>query len=68
MNNLISLDLVQGIVALNNKLIANEIKHPARLALFLEELATDAWNEAKELGASTWEDAEDLPPSLRIDP
>lgn len=68
MSNLISLELVQGIVALNSKIIANEVKHPARLALLLEELATDAWNEARELGAASWEDAEDLPPSLRIDP
>ncbi|RAM48057.1 MAG: hypothetical protein C6Y22_29970 [Hapalosiphonaceae cyanobacterium JJU2] len=68
MSNLISLELVQGIIALNNKIIANEVKHPARLALLLEELATDAWNESKRLGAASWDDALDLPPSLRIDP
>lgn len=64
--NLISLELMTGIIALNNKIVAGEVRHPARLALLLEELATDAWNQAKELGAASWEDAEDLPPSLRF--
>jgi hypothetical protein len=63
-SNQISADLLTKIIALNNKLIAGEVLHPARLALFLEEIAADAWNEAKELGAATWQDAEDLPPSL----
>ncbi|AFY34880.1 hypothetical protein [Calothrix sp. PCC 7507] len=66
MNNLISTELLHKVIALNNKLLAGEVRHPARLALFLEEIATDAWNEAKDLGAASWEDAEDLPASLKF--
>jgi hypothetical protein len=66
MTNLISQNLMQGLLAINNKIISGEVRHPARLALLLEELAADAWNESRELGAATWEDAEDVPPSLRF--
>lgn len=64
--NLISKELLHNVIALNTKLIAGEIGHPARLALYLEQMASEAWSEAEELGAATWEDAEDLPPSLKF--
>lgn len=66
MKNLLSQELMQKILALNSKIVNGDIKHPARLALLLEEIATVAWSDARELGAATWEDAEDLPPSLRF--
>ncbi|BAZ66279.1 hypothetical protein NIES4106_10290 [Fischerella sp. NIES-4106] len=67
---LLSLTLMKGLVALNNKVINRDITHPVHFALALEELAYDAWRETKDLGIPTWEDAEgeDLPPSIRIDP
>lgn len=68
MNSLISVDLLQAVAILNNKILARTISHPAKLALALEEIATDAWNEAKELGGLTWQEAEDMQPCLRIDP
>jgi predicted alternative tryptophan synthase beta-subunit len=68
MRNSISAELVDSLVNLNRKIINSEITHPGRLALALEEIVTDAWNEAKELSVPTWEDAEILPPSIRIDP
>ncbi len=64
----ISLELIQSVVELNKKIINKTIVHPATLALALEEIATDAWNQAKELGAVTWQEAEDIQPCLRIDP
>lgn len=66
--SLISLELIRQLTQINNKILAGELRHPERLALCLEDLATDAWNEARELGETTWADAEDLQPSLRIDP
>jgi hypothetical protein len=66
--SLLSLDLIDGIVAINNKIINRDITHPFHLALALEELAHDAWSEARIMGVPTWEEAEDLPPSIRIDP
>ncbi|MFB2770360.1 hypothetical protein ACE1AT_13875 [Pelatocladus sp. BLCC-F211] len=66
--SLLSVELLQGLVALNNKVINRDITHPLHFALALEELAYDAWGETTELGVPTWEDAEDLPPSIRIDP
>lgn len=63
----ISLELIQSVVELNNKILTKTVVHPATLALLLEEIATDAWNEASELGTVTWQEAEDIPPSLRID-
>lgn len=64
----ISLELVQSLVDLNNKVLNKTIVHPAKLALALEEIATDAWNQAKELGMPTWTNVEDIQPCLRIDP
>lgn len=66
--NLISVELIRRLTWINYQIINNELKHPARLALLLEDLATDAWNQARELGEATWLEAEGIPPSLRIDP
>ncbi len=66
--SLISLNLIQSIVSLNNKVLSESINHPGALALALEEIATDAWNEAKELGIPTWQEVEDVQPAIRIDP
>lgn len=66
--NLLSLNLISRLTSINDKVISGELRHPGHFALVLEELATDAWDEAKELGHTTWSDAEDLQPSLRIDP
>lgn len=68
MNSLISIDLISRLTWINNAIIDGELRHPARFALFLEDLATDAWNEARELGEATWDEAEGLQPSIRIDP
>ena len=64
----ISIDLIKLVVNLNDKLLNKTISHPAKLALALEEIATDAWNEAKELGTAAWQDVEEIQPCLRIDP
>jgi hypothetical protein len=66
--SLISLELIDRLTGLNFKILNQQINNPARLAAELEEIAIDAWNEAKELGMPTWENAEMLPPSIRIDP
>ena len=66
--SLISLELINRLTSMNDKILTGELQHPGRFALALEELATDAWNEARELGETTWSDAENLQPSLRIDP
>lgn len=66
--SLISLELINQLTWINNKILSGELQHPGRFALYLEDLATDAWNEARELGETTWNEAEDLQPSLRIDP
>jgi hypothetical protein len=63
MNSLISLELIERLTWINNKIASGELTHPARFALFLEDLATDAPNEARALGEATWAEAEDLQPS-----
>lgn len=65
---MISNQLIEGLTAINNVIWTGQLTHPARFALLLEDLATDAWNEAKQLGEATWAEAEDLQPSFRIDP
>lgn len=64
----LSLELIHQLTELNNKVLDGELRHPGRFALALEDLATDAWNEAREFGETTWKEAEELQPSLRIDP
>lgn len=65
---MISNQLIEGLTAINNAIWTGQLTHSAKFALLLEDLATDAWNEARELNETTWAKAEDLPPSLRIDP
>ncbi len=65
---MISLELIRGLVFLNSQILSGELTHPGRLAVQLEDLAADAWIEAKSQGQATWEEAEDLQPSIRIDP
>jgi len=65
---LISGELTNLLIELNNKVLNNIITTPEVLALALEEIATDAWIEARKRGAMTWQDAEDIQPSIRIDP
>lgn len=67
-NTLISSKLMDGLLAINHRIVLSQITHPVTLALVLEELATDAWEEARLMGFPTWEEAEDLQPSIRIDP
>ncbi|MGB6298337.1 MAG: hypothetical protein WBF90_19415 [Rivularia sp. (in: cyanobacteria)] len=66
--SLISVELLCELMKLNKSVIGKEIIHPSRLALKLEEIAAIAWEEAKELGCTTLEEAEDLQPSLQIQP
>lgn len=65
---LISDDLIQELVDLNNKILDKTVTHPARLALALEEITAIAWSEAQKNGTISWHEAEDLAPSMRIDP
>lgn len=65
---MISNELLEGLTGINNLILLGQVKHPARLAILLEELTNLAWDEAKKLGQATWDDAEGLQPSLRIDP
>lgn len=67
MTNFISLELIDSLLNLNTDILNNRIRHPARLALLLEQIAKQARDEAKQLGISD-DDAVNLPPSLRIDP
>lgn len=64
----ISPELIQELVELNKSVYSEEIKHPSRLALRLEEIAASAWDEAKRLGCTTFNEVEDLQPSLQIRP
>ncbi len=64
---LISPELVQELINLNTKVIDETIADPTKLALALEEITAQAWDEAKKKGAVTWADIEDVAPSLRID-
>jgi hypothetical protein len=65
---LISGELTNSLIELNNKVLNNTIMTPENLAIALEEIATDAWIEARKRGAATWQDVEDIQPSIRIDP
>jgi hypothetical protein len=65
---MISNELMESLTRINNLILLGTLTHPARFALLLEELAGDAWNEARRLGQATWDDAEDLQPAIRIDP
>ncbi|MGB6302087.1 MAG: hypothetical protein WBF90_38765 [Rivularia sp. (in: cyanobacteria)] len=66
--SLISLDLIYELTRLNKAVIDEEINHPSRLALKLEEIAAIAWEEAKELGCTTFDEVDGLQPSLQIQP
>lgn len=63
---LISLDLVDKLIDLNNKVLDNKIIHPRELAAALEEVAENAWLEVEKLALLQNPDL--LAPSLRIDP
>jgi hypothetical protein len=65
---MISNELMESLTRINNLILLGDLTHPARFALLLEELAGDAWNEARKLGQATWDDAEDLQSAIRIDP
>lgn len=62
---LISLDLIESLVNLNNKVLNRKIVHPRELAIAIEQIAEDAWLEVEK---SALEQSSDLAPSLRIDP
>ncbi len=59
---------MEGLTRINNVILTGQLRHPGRFALILEDLALVAWEEAKELGEVTWSEAEDLQPSILIDP
>lgn len=61
---LISLELVDALVNLNNQVLNHKIIHPRELAAALEQVAEDAWLEVEKLALNP----DDLAPSLRIDP
>lgn len=63
---LISPNLVQALVDLNDQLLNHQIIHPHELAAALEQVAQDAWLEVEKL--ALLQDSENLAPSLRIDP
>lgn len=63
---LISLDLVDALVDLNNQVLNHNIIHPRELAAALEKVAEDAWLEVEKLALLQNPDV--LAPSLRIDP
>lgn len=65
---MISLELINRLAWITSAIVGGDLTHPARLAVMLEDLAADAWNEAKEQGQATWAEVEDLQPSIRIDP
>lgn len=63
---LISLDLIESLVGLNNKVLNRKITHPRELAIAIEKVAEDAWLEVEKLALE--QIAADMAPSLRIDP
>ncbi len=63
---LIPLNLIESLVNLNNKVLGHEIIHPRELAIALDKVAAAAWSEVEKLAIA--EDAQNLAPSLRIDP
>ncbi|BDA69306.1 hypothetical protein CAL7716_034720 [Calothrix sp. PCC 7716] len=63
---LISLDLIESLVDLNNKVLNSKITHPRELAIAIEKVAEDAWLEVEKLALE--QIAADMAPSLRIDP
>ena len=66
--SLISNDLIHELVKLNQSIIDQEIIHPSRLALRLEEIAASAWDEAEQLGCTSFELAEGIQSCLQIQP
>ena len=65
---MISNELMESLTRINNLVLLGTLTHPAQFALLLEDLAGDAWNEARRLGQTTWDEAEDLQSAIRIDP
>lgn len=65
---MISLELINRLTWITSAIVSGDLTHPARLAVMLEDLAADAWNEASEQGQATWAEVKDLQPSIRIDP
>lgn len=63
---LISLELVDALVNLNNQVLNHKIIHPRELAAALEQVAEDAWLEVENL--ALLQNGLDVAPSLRIDP
>lgn len=63
---LIPLDLIESLVELNNKVLNHKIVNPRELAIALDKVAAAAWCEVEKLALE--QDAENLAPSLRIDP
>lgn len=64
---LIPSHLIQSLVDINNQVLNHKIIHPRELAAALEQIAEDAWLEVENL-ALLEQTAQDLAPSLRIDP
>jgi hypothetical protein len=62
-----SLDIVNMLLDLSSDLLYNQTVKPNKVALMIEEVAAAAWSVAEKQGYPTWEDAELLAPSLRID-
>lgn len=63
---LIPTNLIQSLVDLNNQVLQHSITHPRELAIALDKVAAAAWCEVEKLALE--QDAENLAPSLRIDP
>ena len=57
---MISDELITELTAINNKILSQQLQHPAKFALALEELAARAWEEASNLGSPTWVEAEEI--------
>lgn len=64
--SLISADLIDSLISINNKVLNHKILHPRELAAALEQVAEDAWLEVEKLALE--QNFDELAPSLRIDP
>lgn len=63
---LISLELIESLVELNNKVLNHKIVNPRELAIAIEQVAENAWLEVEK--SALEQTAADMAPSLRIDP
>jgi spore coat polysaccharide biosynthesis predicted glycosyltransferase SpsG len=60
MTTAISVEFIERLTAISNWVAGGHINRHASLAVVLEDLATDIWLKAQELGETTWKEAEGL--------